>query len=120
MFSLSQKDIDTITAWATDGALKGNDKDMPPMPKFPVGWNIGKPDAIFEMTEEFNVPAKGVVPYMYFTIPTHLTEDIGAYDLYLKQLEIGWRLGTGREPAAQRNFQRSTLNSQRSSDSLQS
>ncbi len=73
--SLSQQDIDTISAWAEGGALKGNEKDLPAMPKFAAGWNIGQPDAIFEMTEEFEVPAEGVVPYKYFTIPTNFTED---------------------------------------------
>ena len=27
------------------------------------------------MSQEFEVPAEGVVPYKYFTVPTNLTED---------------------------------------------
>ncbi|MGH9801310.1 MAG: c-type cytochrome, partial [Blastocatellia bacterium] len=32
---LSQKEIDTITAWVEGGAAEGDAKDLPPNPKFP-------------------------------------------------------------------------------------
>ena len=41
--SLSQKEIDTIVSWVGAVAPKGDDKDMPPAPKFAQGWTIGKP-----------------------------------------------------------------------------
>src|SRR3954462_15297169 len=41
---LTEKEIDTIAAWVDGGALKGDDKDLPPTPKFADGWSIGKPD----------------------------------------------------------------------------
>lgn len=73
--SLSQAEIDTIAAWVDAGAPKGDDKDLPPAPKFVEGWTIGTPDVVFSMKEEYSVPAEGVVPYLYFTIPTNFTED---------------------------------------------
>jgi hypothetical protein len=72
---LSQKDVDTIVAWVDAGAPKGEDKHLPPPPKFTDGWTIGKPDVVLEMQEEYTVPADGTVPYLYFTIPTGFTED---------------------------------------------
>src|SRR5256885_6585838 len=39
------------------------------------GWTIGTPDAVFEMDEEFTIPAEGTIPYKYFKAPTGLTED---------------------------------------------
>jgi mono/diheme cytochrome c family protein len=72
---LSQKDIDTIVAWVDAGAPKGEDRHLPPPPKFADGWAIGKPDVVLEMQEEYTVPADGTVPYLYFTIPTGFTED---------------------------------------------
>jgi len=72
---LSQQQIDTIIAWVNVGAPKGDDKDLPPMPKFTDGWTIGTPDAVIEMPEEYNVPADGEVPYLYFSMPTGFTED---------------------------------------------
>ncbi|HYV05765.1 MAG TPA: thiol-disulfide isomerase [Blastocatellia bacterium] len=73
--SLTQKQIDTIVSWVDAGAPKGDDKDLPPAPKFPAGWTIGKPDVVLAMQEEYTVPADGTVPYLYFTIPTGFTED---------------------------------------------
>src|SRR5262245_36506527 len=72
---LSQKEIDTVVAWVNAGAPKGEDKDMPPAPKFANGWTIGNPDVVLEMPEEYTVPADGTVPYLYFTMPTNFTED---------------------------------------------
>ncbi len=72
---MSQKDIDTIVAWIDGGAKEGDPKDMPPAPKFAKGWQIGEPDIVFQMPEEFTVPAEGTVPYMYFTVPSGFTED---------------------------------------------
>jgi len=72
---LSQKEIDTISAWVDAGAPKGDDKDLPPAPKFEQGWSIGKPDAIVSLDQEVPVPADGVVPYKYLTVQTNFNED---------------------------------------------
>lgn len=72
---LAQKDIDTIVRWIDAGAKEGDPKDLPPAPKFAPGWQIGEPDQVFYMPEEFTVPADGSVPYIYFTVPTNFTED---------------------------------------------
>ena len=72
---LTPLEIETIAAWVDAGAPKGDDKDLPPAPKFADGWSIGKPDAIFTMDEEFTIPASGTIPYKYFKAPTGLTED---------------------------------------------
>ncbi|MEK6322485.1 MAG: thiol-disulfide isomerase [Acidobacteriota bacterium] len=73
--SLSQKEIDTIVGWVDAGSPKGDDKDLPPTPKFVEGWTIGKPDVVLAMQEEYSVPADGTVPYLYFTIPTGFKQD---------------------------------------------
>jgi mono/diheme cytochrome c family protein len=72
---LSQTEIDTIAKWVDDGAPKGDDKDLPSVPPLAEGWTIGKPDAVFTMEEEYKIPASGTIPYLYFRVPTHLTED---------------------------------------------
>ncbi|MGE0132217.1 MAG: cytochrome c [Blastocatellales bacterium] len=72
---LSQKEIDTISAWVEGGAKEGDSKDLPPNPKYTEGWQIGKPDVVLPMTVEYSVPAEGVIPYKYFAAPTNFTED---------------------------------------------
>ena len=73
--SLSETEIDTLAAWAKAGAPAGNVADAPPPREWPRGWNIGTPDAVFEMPHAFAVPAKGAVDYQYLILPTHFTED---------------------------------------------
>jgi hypothetical protein len=72
---LSDAEKSLIVRWVDAGAPKGNPKDMPPAPKFPEGWQIGKPDATFSMEKPYEVPATGVVEYQYFTVPSNFTED---------------------------------------------
>ena len=64
--------IRTIVAWADAGAPEGNPKADAAMPRFETGWRIGKPDAVFDIGTDFDVPAEGVVSYQYFTVPTQL------------------------------------------------
>ena len=73
---LSQKEIDTIVAWVDGGAKEGEPKDLPAPPKLrQEGWTIGKPDVILPITEEYSVPADGVVAYQHFVVHTKFTED---------------------------------------------
>jgi hypothetical protein len=72
---LSTSEIDTIVAWVDQGAPQGQPGDLPPAPSYPDGWDIGVPDIVFGMAEDFDVPADGVVEYQYFTVPTNFTED---------------------------------------------
>jgi hypothetical protein len=73
--SLTQNEIDTIVKWANAGAPEGNPSRLPALPKFPEGWQIGTPDAVFEMPTAYQVPAKGEIAYQYFEVPTNFTED---------------------------------------------
>jgi hypothetical protein len=73
--SLTDQQIATIAAWADGGAPEGNPVDLPTLPRFVDGWQIGKPDQVFEMLTDFEIPAKGAVDYQYFEVPTNFTED---------------------------------------------
>jgi hypothetical protein len=73
--SLTQAEIDTIVKWVDGGAAEGNPKDLPKLPQFAEGWQIGKPDQVFEMAADFDVPARGTIDYQYFEVPTNFTED---------------------------------------------
>lgn len=73
--SLSQQEIETIVAWVDAGAPEGDPEARPEPVEFVDGWNIGEPDIVFEMQQEFQVPAEGVVDYNYLVIPTGFTED---------------------------------------------
>jgi peroxiredoxin/mono/diheme cytochrome c family protein len=75
---LSNAERDTLLNWVAQGCPKGDEKDLPPPRDFVEGWTIGKPDVVFSMKEEFEVPAaapKTGVPYKYFSIDTNYPED---------------------------------------------
>jgi hypothetical protein len=73
--SLPQKDIDTLVSWVDAGAPEGDPGDLPQPVAFVDGWNIDKPDRVFEMPKPFLVPASGTIDYQYVILPYHFTED---------------------------------------------
>jgi hypothetical protein len=74
-WSLSQSQIDIITAWVDGGAPQGSSKDAPKPKQWVEGWNIPKPDLTVEMPEAFPIPASGKIDYQYLVLPSGLTED---------------------------------------------
>ena len=72
---MSESEIATLAAWVDAGAPEGRAKDAPPPRVFAEGWMIGKPDVVYEMPEEADVPASGTIEYTYFIVPTGFTED---------------------------------------------
>ncbi|HEX4595128.1 MAG TPA: thiol-disulfide isomerase, partial [Bryobacteraceae bacterium] len=73
--SLSQTEIETLVAWVDAGTPAGDPKDAPSPRTWPQGWTIGTPDAVFEMTAPFPIPAKGSIDYQYIILPTHFSGD---------------------------------------------
>ena len=73
--SLTKGEIDTLVSWVDAGAREGDAKDAPPPVDWVDGWSIGKPDAVFEMPHDFDVPAAGTIEYQYIVIPSGFTKD---------------------------------------------
>ncbi|HLW65590.1 MAG TPA: redoxin family protein, partial [Gemmataceae bacterium] len=72
---LSRAEIDTIAAWVAGDMPKGDEADLPKPITWPKGWVHGQPDMIFDMPQEFEVPATGTVPYKNWMIDPKFTED---------------------------------------------
>lgn len=105
---LSDKHKDTIIRWADGGAPKGDQKDLPPAPKFADGWEIGTPDTVISMPREYEVKDSGTIAYQFFEAPTNFTEDKwiqaievrpGARSVVHHVLVFCREPGTRREPA---------------------
>ena len=73
--SLTQQEIDTITAWVDAGAPMGNPSAKKAPKEWVEGWNIPKPDVVLGMNKPFPVPAGSKIDYQYVVIPTNFTED---------------------------------------------
>jgi peroxiredoxin len=72
---LNSDEIERITTWVRNGAPRGDSADLPPRAQFAAGWQLGKPDFVLAMPEEFEVPADGPDIYRNFVIPTGLSAD---------------------------------------------
>jgi peroxiredoxin len=76
--SLSPEDRDTLLRWIDLGCPKGDPKELPAPREFAEGWRIGRPDVVFAMPQEFDVPESvegNGIPYQYFTVDPGFTED---------------------------------------------
>ncbi len=82
--SLSEDEVQKIVQWVTQGAEKGNDSDLPKVPKFHDTWAMGEPDLIFHPERDFEVPADDQeIPYQTIYYVTDIKED-----LYISGWEI--------------------------------
>src|SRR2546427_6937301 len=83
--SLSRQQIETIAAWVDAGAPRGNDAELPPMPKFAEGWTAGRePDYVLEMPIEFSIPAEGELGVQMFYAKVPFAEDRFAETLEIR------------------------------------
>src|SRR6185503_1650726 len=74
--SLTEQQIDTITAWVDGGAPKGSEADLPPVPKFAEGWTYGRePDYVLEMPVDFAIPAEGELGVQMFYSKVPFADD---------------------------------------------
>ena len=72
---LTDAEKETIVRWVNAGAPEGNRTELPPVPTYTDGWQIGQPDAVFAINEDYPVPAKGTIAYQYFEVPTTFADD---------------------------------------------
>lgn len=81
--SLTDKQIETISKWVDAGAPKGNDADLPEVPKLAAGWTRGQPDVVIEMPYDFELPAEGEIPVIDFYVKAPFDRDV-----YVKAVEV--------------------------------
>jgi len=72
---LRDTELATLAAWVDGGSPKGDPKDAPPPLNFTDSWQLGKPDLVLTVAEEFQLGASGRDLFRCFVLPTGLTED---------------------------------------------
>lgn len=80
---LNQSDIDTLSAWATKGAIEGSEKDKPAPIVFNDGWTIGKPDIIVSYPHPVDIPATGIWEQSNLVVKAHFD-----HDMWVKAAEV--------------------------------
>jgi len=76
---LTDEEVAMIGNWVENGMPRGNPEDMPERREYDtdVKWRIGggEPDKVWELPEEVNIKATGVMPYLQFVVPSGFEED---------------------------------------------
>jgi peroxiredoxin len=73
---LSATETETFERWAETGCKPGDPADLPPVPQFNDGWQLGEPDVILTMPESYQIPAEGPDIYRSFALPFALGRDV--------------------------------------------
>ncbi len=71
-----------IEDWVLSGCPEGNPADLPPVPDFPEGSQLGKPDLVIKMEEPFVIAGDNKDRFMVMKIPYELEKDT-----FLKMVE---------------------------------
>ena len=72
---LPDADKADLLAWLNGDRAVGNPADAPLAKTYPDGWNIGKPDQVFQIPRKFAIQANGQMPYQNVTFDSGVTED---------------------------------------------
>jgi peroxiredoxin len=72
---MPDKDIQMLAAWVDEGSPAGDPKDAPPPRRFPQGWQLGTPDLVLTVADDFDLGGSGHDVYRCFVLPTNLPED---------------------------------------------
>lgn len=72
---MQETELATIKAWVDGGAAEGDPKELPARPVFTEGWQLGKPDIVVDIGEDF-VVAPGNDAYEHFIVESNLKEGI--------------------------------------------
>jgi mono/diheme cytochrome c family protein len=71
---LTDGQMATLAAWHRQGMPEGDRAKLPALPRFPEGWQLGKPDLVLKLDRAFPVPAEGPDIYWNFVFPLNLPE----------------------------------------------
>jgi tetratricopeptide (TPR) repeat protein/mono/diheme cytochrome c family protein len=80
---LSDDQVALIQKWVEQGAVEGASADLPPVPQFVPGWQLGQPDKIIEAEKPYTLPASGSDMYWNFVFRTPVD-----HTRWLKAIEI--------------------------------
>ncbi len=72
---LSDRELSLLERWVETDCAFGERADLPPEPKFAEGWQLGQPDLVLKMQEQFTVPAEGPDLLQNLVIPVDIPED---------------------------------------------
>jgi Tfp pilus assembly protein PilF len=81
---LPGEQIALFQKWVLDGTPQGDPSQLPPVPKFSSGWQLGKPDLVLKAAAPFAIPASGSDVYWNFIFrsPVNLSRFVKAIEIH--------------------------------------
>jgi tetratricopeptide (TPR) repeat protein len=70
---LSDDEIEIFQDWVAHGSVEGSRRDLPPVPEFTQGWQLGTPDLIVSQSEAYMLRADGPDFSRVFVFPLPTT-----------------------------------------------
>jgi hypothetical protein len=67
--SLTSEQISIIRRWMAEGTVEGSAGDLPPLPKWSEGWQLGAPDLVVQIPQAYTLSAEGKDVYRNFVFP---------------------------------------------------
>ena len=71
---LREDQLRLIAEWVQQGSVEGDAADLPNMPSFTEGWQIGPPDLVVQMPKPYRLAASGGDVFRNFVVPVDLKE----------------------------------------------
>ncbi len=72
---LTRREVATLAAWVDAGTPEGDLATAPAPRGFAEGWQLGQPDLVLTVEDDFTLGASGPDLYRCFVLPTRLAED---------------------------------------------
>lgn len=73
--NLTDAEIQLIADWVDAGSPQGDPSLAPPVPSYPSGSQLGTPDLVLTMSEDYFIEGNNQDDYRVFVLPTGLTAD---------------------------------------------
>ena len=72
--SLTEEQIRVIVQWEAEGSPEGAAANLPPLPQWAQGWQLGRPDLVVKSPQPYKLAAEGRDVYHNLVVPIPLTE----------------------------------------------
>ena len=66
---VTDEEIALMRQWANEGAAEGDPENLPPLPQWAEGWQLGTPDLVVRMSEAYTLQPDGKDVYRNFVLP---------------------------------------------------
>ncbi|MCB1097999.1 MAG: tetratricopeptide repeat protein [Verrucomicrobiae bacterium] len=71
---LTDQQKDVLRKWVAQGMVEGNVDDLPELPTWTEGWQLGEPDLIVELPAGYTLPAEGADIFRSFVLPLDIDD----------------------------------------------